>query len=685
MAITATGVGSGLDIDGLVTQLMAAERAPLDRRLLKRETNITSDISALGSLKSALADFKATLPAANSLSTYQQRNTSSTSTAVGVGATSRAALGAYSVSVEGLAKAQSVAVRDTFVSPASEVGTGTLTFTFGTTGYTPDSSTPVNNQNDTYDSFVAKAGLASKTVTITNSDSSLSGVRDAINRANIGVSAAVINDGSGYRLVLSSESMGAENSFQVTVADSGDSNNTDGNGLSRLAFNSVVGTTNVYQTVAASDATFTVNGLPLTSDKNTVVDAIDGLTLSLNETTTANATLTVTDNEAGIKSAITAFVDGYNSFNTAINNLTGFDASTGTGGSLQGDFTARSIKSQLRATIGAAALGSSGTFTRLAEIGITTTNAGALEIDDTKLSAALESNFDDVTAVLTRFADKPIDSGLSNITFTDTVARGTYAVAITSLATSGRIEETVASAGFPKTIDGSTDGFVVTVDGTASGTVALTNQSYASLSAIATEMQTKINADATLRAAGKGVTVTVSGDDIEIRSNSVGSSSSVALANAGSDTTIAALGLTLATATAGTDLVGTIGGVAGVADGNVLTGAAASGAAGLSVDVSSTTGGNITVSDGVVDQLDALLAAFLATDSAIDSRVTNLQERAEGIVDERAALELRLDAIEARYRRKFNALDSLLSEISGSGAMVADQLANIPIPGQTKK
>ena len=685
MAITATGVGSGLDIDGLVTQLMAAERAPLDRRLLKRETNITSDISALGSLKNALADFKATLPAANSLSTYQQRNASSTSSAIGVGATSRAALGTYSVSVEGLAKAQSVAVRDTFVSPASEVGTGTLTFTFGTTGYTPDTSTPVNNQNDTYDSFVAKAGLASKTVTITNSDSSLSGVRDAINRADIGVSAAVINDGSGYRLVLSSESMGAENSFQVTVADSGDSNNTDGNGLSRLAFNSVAGTTNVYQTVAASDATFTVNGLPLTSDKNTVADAIDGLTLSLNETTTANATVTVTDNEAGVKSAITAFVDGYNSFNTAINNLTGFDASTGIGGSLQGDFTARSIKSQLRATIGAAALGASGTFTRLAEIGITTNNSGALEIDDAKLSAAVESNFDDVTAVLTRFADKPIDSGLSNITFTDSVARGTYAVAISSLATSGKIEETVASAGFPKTIDSSTDGFVVTVDGTASGTVTLTNQAYASLSAIATEMQTKINADATLRAAGKGVTVTVSGDDIEIRSNSLGSSSSVALSNAGTDTTIAALGLTLATATAGTDLVGTIGGVAGVADGNALTGAVGSGAAGLSVDVSSTTGGNITVSDGVVDQLDALLAAFLAADSAIDSRVTNLQERAEGIVDERAALELRLDAVEARYRRKFNALDSLLSEISGSGAMVADQLANIPIPGQTKK
>lgn len=685
MAITATGVGSGLDIDGLVSQLMAAERAPLDRRLLKRETNITADISALGSLKNSLADFKATLPAANSLSTYQQRNASSSNVALGIGATSRAAIGTYSVSIEGLAKAQSVAVRGTFISPASEVGTGTLTFTFGTTGYTPDASSPVNNQNDTYDSFVAKAGLASQTVTISNSDSSLSGVRDAINRANIGVSAAVVNDGTGYRLVVSSDSTGAENSFQIAVADAGDSNNTDGNGLSRLAFNSTVGTDRVYQTVAAEDAAFTVNGLSLTSDKNTVTDALDGLTLSLNEKTTATATVTVTDNKAGVKSAVTAFVDGYNGFNTAINSLTGFNASTGRGGSLQGDFTARSIKSQLRATVGAAALGAAGTFTRLAEIGITTTNAGALEIDDTKLSAALESNFDDVTAVLTRFADSPLDSGLSNISFTDTVERGTYAVSISSLATSGKLEATVPAAGFPVTIDSSTDSFVVTVDGTSSGTVTLTNQAYASLSAIATEIQTKINADATLRAAGKGVTVAVSGDDIEIRSNSLGSSSSVALANDGSDTTIAALGLTLATTTAGSDLVGTIGGVTGVAEGNVLTGAVGSGAAGLSVDVSSTTGGNITVSDGVVNQLDTLLTAFLATDNAIDSRVTNLQERAEGIVDERAALELRLDAIESRYRRKFNALDSLLSEISGSGAMVANQLANIPIPGQTKK
>ena len=686
MGITATGVGSGLDIDGLVTQLMAAERAPMDRRLLRRESNITSDISALGSLKSALSDFKTSLSSVNSLSTYQQRNAvSSNSNALTVQANAGAALGNYSVSVEGLAAAQSVAVRSTFIAPSSDVGTGTLTFTFGTTGYTPDTGNPANNANDTYDSFAAKAGVSSKTVTISNADSSLSGVRDAINRAEIGVSAAVVNDGTGYRLVMTSDATGAENSFEITVSDTGDSNNTDNLGLSRLAFNSAVGTTNAYQTVAAADAALTVNGLALSSDTNTVSDALDGLTFTLKEKTTTAASVTVSDNTAGIKAAVTSFVAGYNAFNRAVTGLTQFDTSSGVAGALQGDFTARSIVGQTRATLSAAALGFDGALSRLAEIGITTTSKGDLKVNDTKLDAALKSSHDDVAGVLTRFAGLPAESGLGNVTFTDAVARGTYAVAISSLATSGAIADTVASAGFPKTINSANNDFQMTVDGAASGTITLTSQVYSNLDALATEMQAKINADATLRAAGKSVTVSVSGDDLEIRSNSVGSTSTVQITNTGGDSTITTLGLDSPTTTNGTDLVGTIGGVAGVAEGNVLTAATSSNAAGITVEVSSTTGGNITISDGVVDQLDTLLAAFLATDNTIDARIGRLQKSADDIVDERAALELRLDAVEARYRMRFNALDTLLSEISSTGAMVTDQLANIPIPGQTKK
>ena len=685
MGISASGVGSGLDIDGLVTQLMAAERAPHDRRLLKRETNITTDISSLGSLKSALSDLQGTLSAANSLSTYQQRQATSSDTALGVGATSEAALGTYSVSIEGLASAHSVAVRNVFASPTSQVGTGTLTFTFGTTGYTADSSNPVNNANDTYDSFVAKAGTASASVTISNADSSVSGVRDAINRAGIGVSAAVVNDGSGYRLIITSDSSGAENSFQIAVTDTGDSNNTDANGLSRLAFNSTAGTSNVYQTVAGADAAFTVNGLSLTSDKNTVSDALDGLTLSLNEKTTSPVTLSITDNSVGIKSAINKFVDGYNSFIGVLDNLTGYNAATGIAGQLQGDFTARSIKSQIRSTLGAAAAGYSGTLSRLAEIGVTTTKSGALEVNDAVLSAALESNFDDVAAVMTRFSGVAANSGLSNVTFTDGVGRGSYSVVVSSLATSGKVSANVASAGFPKTVNSSSNDLLITLDGTTSGVITLASQAYANLGAVATELQAKINADSTLRSAGKSVSVTVSGDDIEIRSDSQGGSSTVQLANSGSDSTLTVLGLNSPTTTNGTNLVGTIGGVAGVAEGNVLSGATGSGTEGLSVEVSSTTGGNIIISDGVMDQLDTLLTSLLAPENSLDTRISRLTERADDIVDERAALELRLDSIEARYRRQFNALDTLLNEISGSGAMVANQLANIPIPGQAKK
>ena len=685
MALTATGVGSGLDIEGLISQLMAAERIPVEQRLVKRETEITQDISALGSLKGALSAFQSTLSSVNAIDTYEKRNASSSNTsAVTVSATSDAAVGTYNLSVASLANTQSLAVRNQFSSVNEVVGTGALTFTFGTTSYTADTSTPVNTANDTYDGFVAKAGAASKTVTIDSTNNTLSGVRDAINRADIGVSAAIVNDGTSFRLLISSNSTGAENSLQIGVSDSGDSNNTDQSGLSRLAFNSTAGTTNVYQTTAASDAAFTINGLSLTSTGNTVTDAVTGLTLTLKETTSA-ADISVTDNKNGIKQAINTFVSGYNDLITTLNQLTSYDAATGARGALQGDFSARSIFSQLRSTLGSAADGYKGALSRLPEIGITSTSTGTLAVDDAKLTSALESNFDDVAGVLVHFAEPAAGSGISVADFTETTAKGEYTVAVSSLATSGKMAATVPSAGFPITINSGTDSFVATIDGTTSGTITLSNQAYANLAAIATELQTKINADATLRAAGKAVTVSVSGDDIEIRSNSLGSTSTVAMVNAGTDTTIAALGLTLATTTNGTDLVGTIDGVAGTASGNTLKGAVGSTASGLSLDISSTTGGTVTVSHGVADQLDTWLASLLGDDSVLDSRITNLNTRISEISDERTAAERRFDAIEKRYRAQFNALDSLLNELNSTGSFISDQLANIPLPGKTKK
>ena len=683
MAISAAGLGSGLDIEGLVNQLVAAERQPLENRVLRTENQITSDISALGALKSALSDLKAASASISDEAIFSRRNVSSSDPSkLAVTATGQPVLGAYEVEVSSLAASQSLAVRHQFASQTATVGTGTLTFTKGTTGYTADGS---NNANDTYDSFVAKAGVASTTITIDATNNTLAGVRDAINSADFGVSAAIVSEGSNFRLLLSSDATGAENSFNIDVSDTGDGNNSDANGLSRLAFNSSAGTTNVYQTIAATDSAFKINGLALASAGNSVTSALDGLSLNLVEVTTSPVTIQVQDNSAAIKSAVNTFIEGYNAFIGKVNELTAFDAEAGVKGPLLGDFTARTITNQLRNTLSAAAKGYFGAYTHLAEVGITLTSTGTLSVDSAKLDAALESDYSAVNAVLTRFADPSAGSGLRVSSFSDAVPNATYTVAVSSLATSGTVSATVPGGGFPVTIDGSSDEFAITLDGTTSGTVALTNQAYASLSLLATELQTKINADSTLRAAGKAVTVSVSGDNIEIRSNSVGSSSTVALASSGTDTTIATLGLSLATTTAGTDLVGTIDGVAGVASGNVLTGAVGSNAAGLSIEVSSTAGGTLVLSNGVANQFAELLDTVLGEDNAIDSRITNLNARASELNDEKAQIERRLADIEKRYRLQFSALDALLSKLTTTGDFLSQQMKNIPVPGANKK
>ena len=310
-------------------------------------------------------------------------------------------------------------------------------------------------------------------------------------------------------------------------------------------------------------------------------------------------------------------------------------------------------------------------------------SSGKLSVDDAKLSTALAADFDNVTAVFTRFAEASSGSGISSVSATDSVAVGSYVIAVSSLASSGSKTSSALSA--PLTISGANDELILTVDGTASGTITLTNQAYGSLSALATELQTQINADSTLRLAGKAVTVSVADSKLVITSTSVGSDSTVRLGNAGSDTTLTTLGFDSVTSSNGADLVGTINGVAGTAEGNILTGAAGSGSVGLSVAISSTAGGTVTVSQGVLDQLDDLLTSMLGTDNSLDLRIDSLEDRIDEIGEEREALAARMDALELRYRRQFNALDSLVNQLTSTGSYVADQLANIPIPGKTKK
>lgn len=672
--LTATGVGSGLDIDSLVAQLVAAERLPTDSRLTRQEATLTAELSAFGSYKSALSAFQGSLANLNTLSGFGQRTASSSDASViTASASADATAASYDLTVTQLAKANSLASAS-YTSATDTVGTGTLTIRFGTTDYTGPDPGP-----ESYNSFAVNADRGVATINVDATNNTLEGIRDAVNSADIGVSAAVVNDGSGYRLLFSSTQTGEENSLEISVDDTGDNDDINSAGLSALAFNSLA--TNLDQTIAAQDAQFTINGLAISSSGNTVSDAIDGVSLTLKDVSgAAPVSVVVAENTASFKQSIGAFVDGYNNFINLARGLTAYNADTGIAGALQGDFSARSMGSQLITTLTGQVAGLNGPFSSLSEIGITTRVDGQLLIDNTRLEAALADNYDQLVGLFTSIGF-PDDSNVEFSSATDATVVGSYAVNISQLATQGTLQ--AAAIGFPVTIDSDNDSLTIKLDGISSGAIALTQRTYNSSSELAAEIQSRINGDTTLAAAGRSVSVVYNVDHFEITANGYGSESKVEITAIDTNTT-AQLGFAVATGTDGVDVVGTIGGVAAVGIGQLLTGASGSNSEGLQLSIiDGIIGdrGNVEFSRGVAYQLNTLIGNFLDTDGTIDSRIEGLETRAGFISDQRAVLDRRMEALEARYFTQFNALDGLLSQLQGTSDFLTQQLDSLPGSG----
>lgn len=400
MAITVGGLGSGLDVNSIVEQLVEAERAPKATRLDIREAQLSAQLSSFGNLKSALAEFQTAVSGLASSNTFSSTKVSNSNgdlfTAT---ASSIADAGDYTVEVHQLAQAHAVATPSGVFSETSDVvGTGTLTIELGTTDYDPDS--------DTYNGFTPDADLSAVTIEITESNNTLVGLRDAINASGAGVQASIVNDGDGYRLLLRSEETGADRSFRITVADddydaaTNPSGNTDSSGLSLLAFNESA--TNLEQTRVAQDAQILVDGLAISSSSNTVTGAIDGVTLNLKSADpTASSNLTVTQDRDRPQKAINGFVAAFNNLVTTLDSLTDYNPETEEAGALIGDSTVRNIESQLRREISSRFGWAGSAYRYLSDVGISTTRDGTLEIDQDRLSEALESDLDGVTALFT--------------------------------------------------------------------------------------------------------------------------------------------------------------------------------------------------------------------------------------------------------------------------------------------
>lgn len=362
MAVSTTTV---LDVPSLVSQLMSIERQPINK-LEAKVTDYQSKISSFGTLKSLVSTLQSSLATLSTkFSAYAA--TSSDESVLTASASSSAVSGNYTVAVTTLAKAQSL------VAAGQASSTAALTASESTV------------------TFVV--GGVSTNITI-GAGASLEDIRAAINTADIGVSATIVNDGSGspYRLALAATETGAGNAVSSITVQSGGDDTLN----SLLAYNptsNAPATVTMTQAVAAVDAAFTINGIPITSATNTITDAIEGVTLTLKKEN-SSATLTVERDTDGIIEAATSFVESYNALVGQLKSRSSYASGDDTAGSLAGDGTVRLMLNQLRSILSTGATG--GTLTYLVEAGISVQADSSLKLDSTTLKAAMADDFADL-------------------------------------------------------------------------------------------------------------------------------------------------------------------------------------------------------------------------------------------------------------------------------------------------
>ena len=404
------------------------------------------------------------------------------------------------------------------------------------------------------------------------------------------------------------------------------------------------------------------------------------MTFTLKEVTTAPVTIAVTDNIATAKSAVTGFVSAYNDVILTLGGLTQYDAELQTASVLTGDATLRTLNSNLRNLMNDSVANVAGTFSTLAELGITTTVLdGTLSVDDEALDAVLASDPLDVANVLASIG-RPTDSNVKYLSSTAATVSGDYAVVVTDTSTAGFLTGIAATETDYQGV-GNNATFTIAVDGVSNEvTISSNNSNYAE---VAADLEDEINA-----AFGSSVvTVTESSDVFTITSATTGAASTVVITAVDAET--AGLGLSVSSGTAGvTSISATIDGQAATVSGTIITGATGTDAEGLQLEIlGGSTGslGTVAYGIGIASQLDSLLTDLLASDGLIDTRLTGINASVADITSQREALQLRATSLEALYRAQFNNLETLISELNTTQSFLNAALTNFIEPLSFRK
>ena len=368
--ISSPGLATGLDVNGIIAKLMELERQPLTK-LSTKESNYQAKITAYGSVKSALSTLQTAATTLADTATFAAKSASvSDSTVLAAAASTTAVAGNYSISVTQLAKNHTLRSNTNYGATTDTFNTGNLAISIGG-GLAVD--VPINGLNNT-----------------------LGGIRQAINDANAGVTATIVNDGTTNRLMLSSSTSGAVGAITVTATDSGSGGTHALAGLDSAA---------LVQTQAADNALLTINGLSISRSSNTISDAIEGVTLTLNKGTAlapGNSTLSIAKNTAATTTAVDSFVSAYNAIVSMLKTNSAYDAATRKGAILNAEGTVRSIQAELSSLVQTTVTGVAGGIATLSSIGISVQTDGKLSVDSTKLAAALADSTKDVSALFTQ-------------------------------------------------------------------------------------------------------------------------------------------------------------------------------------------------------------------------------------------------------------------------------------------
>ena len=661
--ISSLGSGSGIDTASLINKLVDVNKFADSNRLTTKQTLLETQISDFGLLRNAFSTLESSASALANADTFNAKSVSvPTTTLLGITKIdAKASVGDYNVNVDQIAQAQSIS-SGTFTSQNSPIGKGTLAIRFGswtTTAATPGNPLPVGT-------FTVDSSKTGGTIKIDDSNNSLTGVRDAINKSGLGLKASILSNNGTYKLLVTAPS-GESSEVEITATEAPGSP-----GLASFNFNESAPT--MLQQQEGKDAIIRVNGATVTRSTNHLTDVIDGLEFDLfNKSSSETINIGISADKATSEKAIRDFVAAYNTFLTDSGKLIGFDKEKKEYGSLRQDPMAKNLVQQVKSLLSVPMSGVAGGFSTLGSLGIRTELDGTLKIDDstetTSFRSAMDKNFE---AVRDLFVPKiSSDNAQINLTkYSKLSAPGTYDVVITTQPKQGALSAGAMVSTFPLDTNGKAYSFEVAIDGVKTSLITLPTKTFATGAELAADIQSRINADsATAGKVSVNVSFNTNTNKLEFTSSAFGASSNVDFQTVGAD--MGDLGIAVGAGTPGVDVVGTVGGVAGFGFGNVLLPAIGSKAEGLSLNISEgATSGKITFSRGFAGTFTNLIDNFLKSNGLIKTRETNISKDADKVKTDLVAVDKRSDAYRARLQAQFSAMESIVRSLKSTGTFL---------------